>query len=120
MQLGSESTRSRWMTGLLYALTCLIGLGAVVGCGRDEAPVDPQVYLDAHDLNKNLELARSKDARMRILGCIRLGRMGAYKARSLFTWSGVAQQLLATVNGGPGLERLMEDTEWEEPWNDSD
>lgn len=83
MQLGSESTRSRWLTGLLYALTCLIGLGAVSGCGRDEAPVDPQVYLDAHDLNKNLELVRSKDARMRILGCIRLGRMGAESQSAL-------------------------------------
>ncbi len=31
----------------------------------------------------------------------RLSRMGAHKARSLFTWTGIAQQLIALVEGRP-------------------
>ncbi len=49
----------------------------------------------------------------------RLSRMGAHKARSLFTWTGIAQQLLGLVEGRPALASL-EDTEWDEPWNDGD
>lgn len=49
----------------------------------------------------------------------RLSRMGAHKARSLFTWTGIAQQLIALVEGRPAL-RAINDTEWEEPWNDGD
>jgi len=49
----------------------------------------------------------------------RLSRMGAHKARSLFTWTGIAQQLLSLVEGRPMLKALN-DTEWEEPWNDGD
>lgn len=50
----------------------------------------------------------------------RLSRMGAHKARSLFTWTGVAQQLIAIVENRPGVEMLLADTEWDEPWNDAD
>ena len=50
----------------------------------------------------------------------RLGRMGAHKARSLFTWTGIAQQLLAAVEHGTGEETTFYDGEWDEPWNDSD
>ena len=49
----------------------------------------------------------------------RLSRMGAHKARSLFTWTGIAQQLISLVEGRPTLKAL-DDTEWEEPWNDGD
>lgn len=49
----------------------------------------------------------------------RLSRMGAHKARSLFTWTGIAQQLISLVEGRPVL-KAIEDTEWEEPWNDGD
>lgn len=49
----------------------------------------------------------------------RLSRMGAHKARSLFTWTGIAQQLISLVEGRPALKALN-DTEWEEPWNDGD
>lgn len=49
----------------------------------------------------------------------RLSRMGAHKARSLFTWTGIAQQLIGLVEGRPVLKAL-DDTEWEEPWNDGD
>lgn len=49
----------------------------------------------------------------------RLSRMGAHKARSLFTWTGIAQQLISLVEGRPSHSALV-DTEWEEPWNDGD
>jgi mannosylfructose-phosphate synthase len=49
----------------------------------------------------------------------RLSRMGAHKARSLFTWTGIAQQLISLVEGRP-IEGVLGDTEWDEPWNDAD
>ncbi len=49
----------------------------------------------------------------------RLSRMGAHKARSLFTWTGIAQQLISFTEGRP-MQRALNDTEWEEPWNDAD
>lgn len=49
----------------------------------------------------------------------RLSRMGAHKARSLFTWTGIAQQLISLVEGRPAM-RVLHDTEWDEPWNDGD
>jgi mannosylfructose-phosphate synthase len=49
----------------------------------------------------------------------RLARMGAHKARSLFTWTGVAQQLIAVVEQRPAA-LVLADTEWDEPWNDAD
>ena len=49
----------------------------------------------------------------------RLSRMGAHKARSLFTWTGIAQQLISFVEGRP-MHKALNDTEWEEPWNDGD
>ncbi|MBK8725487.1 MAG: glycosyltransferase [Holophagaceae bacterium] len=88
------------------------GLHRVLTYGRHALFADP---FDQEDLGITMAKVFRLDRLRR-----RMGRMGAHKARSLFTWSGVAQQLLATVSGGPGLERLMEDTEWEEPWNDND
>lgn len=49
----------------------------------------------------------------------RLSRMGAHKARSLFTWTGIAQQLISLVEGRPVMKAL-DDTEWDEPWHDGD
>lgn len=49
----------------------------------------------------------------------RLSRMGAHKARSLFTWTGIAQQLISLVEGRP-VPSVLEDKTWEEPWNDGD
>ncbi len=49
----------------------------------------------------------------------RLSRMGAHKARSLFTWTGIAQQLISLVEGRPAPGAL-EDRDWDEPWNDGD
>jgi mannosylfructose-phosphate synthase len=50
----------------------------------------------------------------------RLATMGAHKARSLFTWTGVAQQLIAAVVEGPKAPAGFEDNDWDEPWNDGD
>ncbi len=46
--------------------------------------------------------------------------MGAHKARSLFTWTGVAQQLVALVEHRATETFALNDTEWDEPWNDAD
>jgi mannosylfructose-phosphate synthase len=50
----------------------------------------------------------------------RLARMGAHKARSLFTWTGIAQQLVAAVEQRPSTVVTLDDKEWDEPWNDSE
>jgi len=50
----------------------------------------------------------------------RLGHMGAHKARSLFTWTGVAQQLVALVERRATDAFTLHDNEWDEPWNDAD
>lgn len=50
----------------------------------------------------------------------RLSRMGAHKARSLFTWTGIAQQLVAAVEQRPSTSVTLDDKEWDEPWNEAD
>lgn len=50
----------------------------------------------------------------------RLGRMGAHKARSLFTWTGIAHQLVAAVEHRLAATVNLDDKEWDEPWNDCD
>lgn len=50
----------------------------------------------------------------------RLARMGAHKSRSLFTWTGIAQQLVAAVEHRPSTQVTLDDKEWDEPWNDND
>ncbi|MBL9206957.1 MAG: glycosyltransferase [Opitutaceae bacterium] len=49
----------------------------------------------------------------------RLSRMGAHKARSLFTWTGIAQQLTSLVEER-ATALAFTDNEWDEPWNDGD
>jgi mannosylfructose-phosphate synthase len=49
----------------------------------------------------------------------RLGRMGAHKARSLFTWTGIAQQLVSLIEER-ATALAFTDNEWDEPWNDGD
>ena len=50
----------------------------------------------------------------------RVARMGAHKARSLFTWTGIAQQLVALVERRATESFALTETEWDEPWNDAD
>jgi mannosylfructose-phosphate synthase len=50
----------------------------------------------------------------------RLGRMGAHKARSLFTWTGIAHQLVAAVEHRQAAAVTLDDNDWDQPWNDGD
>lgn len=50
---------------------------------------------------------------------LRLAKMGAHRARSLFTWTGIAQQLLGLVEQRD-TALAFTDNEWDEPWNDGD
>lgn len=50
----------------------------------------------------------------------RLSKMGAHKARSLFTWTGIAHQLVAAVEQRTTVNVTLDDTDWDEPWNDGD
>jgi mannosylfructose-phosphate synthase len=50
----------------------------------------------------------------------RLSRMGAHKARSLFTWTGIAQQLVHLVEERTTKTLTLDDDEWDEPWNDGE
>jgi mannosylfructose-phosphate synthase len=50
----------------------------------------------------------------------RLARMGAHKARSLFTWTGIAHQLTGAVEHQLTAAVSLDDAEWDEPWNDGD
>jgi mannosylfructose-phosphate synthase len=49
----------------------------------------------------------------------RLSRMGAHKARSLFTWTGIAQQITSLIEER-STALAFSDNEWDEPWNDGD
>lgn len=87
------------------------GLFRAVSFGRHALFGDP---FDREDLGIMM-MKPLKHAELRL----RLNRMGAHKARSLFTWTGIAQQLISLVEGRPTLKALG-DTEWDEPWNDGD
>ena len=50
----------------------------------------------------------------------RLARMGAHKARSLFTWTGIAQQLIALVENRPSSALVNAELEWDDPWVDAE
>ncbi len=88
------------------------GLYRALTFGRHALYADP---LDREDLgmmiHKILSHPRLRD---------RLARMGAHKARSLFTWTGIAQQLVALVERRSTESFALTDTEWDEPWNDAD
>ena len=87
------------------------GLYRALSFGRHALFADP---LDREDLG--ITMAKVfRHGRLRL----RLAHMGAHKARSLFTWTGIAHQLVAAVE-----HRLaavtVDDTDWDEPWNDGD
>ena len=88
------------------------GLYRAVTFGRHALYADP---FDREDLGIMM-LKVLKHPRLRS----RLSRMGAHKARSLFTWTGVAQQLVALVEHRATESFALSDTEWDEPWNDAD
>ena len=88
------------------------GLYRAVTFGRHALYADP---FDREDLGIMI-IKVLKHPRLRS----RLSRMGAHKARSLFTWTGVAQQLVALVERRATETFAINDPEWDEPWNDAD
>lgn len=88
------------------------GLFRVVTFGRHALYADP---FDCEDLG----ITMVKPLRHPRLAK-RLARMGAHKARSLFTWTGIAQQLIHLVEDRRVKAFALADTEWDEPWNDGD
>jgi len=50
----------------------------------------------------------------------RLSRMGAHKARSLFTWTGIAHQIIAAVEHRSFSTVGLDDADWDEPWHEGD
>ena len=75
------------------------------------------LYADTFD-KEDLGLTIVKILRHPLLGA-RLARMGAHKARSLFTWTGIAQQLISLIEER-ATALAFTDREWDEPWNDGD
>jgi mannosylfructose-phosphate synthase len=75
------------------------------------------LYADAFD-REDLGITIAKVLKHPRLAA-RLARMGAHKARSLFTWTGIAQQLISLVEERASAVAFT-DTEWDEPWNDGD
>lgn len=94
-----------------FGMTIHGGLFRAVSYGRHALFADP---FDRYDLG----ITMMKPLRHPQL-CGRLSRMGAHKARSLFTWTGIAQQLVALVEGRP-VAQALEESDWAEPWNDGD
>jgi mannosylfructose-phosphate synthase len=86
------------------------GLYRALSFGRHALFADP---FDKYDLG--ITMAKIfRHPRLRA----RLAQMGAHKARSLFTWTGIAQQLVAAVEQRPATVLTLDDKEWDEPWND--
>ncbi|HVT71904.1 MAG TPA: glycosyltransferase [Lacunisphaera sp.] len=75
------------------------------------------LYADAFD-REDLGISIVKVLRHPRLST-RLARMGAHKARSLFTWTGIAQQLVSLIEER-ATALAFSDNEWDEPWNDGD
>ena len=87
------------------------GLYRALSFGRHALFADP---LDREDLG--ITMAKVfRHSRLRT----RLARMGAHKARSLFTWTGTAHQLIAAVEHR-AMAVALDDTDWDEPGNDGD
>lgn len=86
------------------------GLYRALSFGRHALFADP---FDKYDLG--ITMAKIfRHPRLRA----RLAQMGAHKARSLFTWTGIAQQIVAAVEQRPAAVLTLDDKEWDEPWND--
>jgi len=98
-------------SGTPTVLTVHGGLYRAVSYGRHALYADP---FDPQDLG----LTMTKPLRYPKLRS-RLKRMGAHRARSLFTWTGIAQQLIGLVEGRVGT-KTFEDDNWDEPWQEDD
>src|SRR5581483_1314851 len=88
------------------------GLYRALSFGRHALFADP---LDREDLGITIaKVFRHPRLRQR------LARMGAHKARALFTWTGIAHQLVGAVEHQMTAAVGLDDVEWDEPWNDGD
>jgi mannosylfructose-phosphate synthase len=87
------------------------GLYRAITFGRHALFADP---FDKEDLG----ITMMKPFRHRKLR-ERLSHMGAHKARSLFTWTGIAQLLVSLVESRSSGPRVPDEDDWAEPWNDS-
>ncbi len=88
------------------------GLYRALSFGRHALFADP---LDREDLGITIaKIFRHP----RLRG--RLARMGSHKARSLFTWTGIAHQLVAAVEERVLAGVTPDDNDWDEPSNDGD
>jgi mannosylfructose-phosphate synthase len=88
------------------------GLYRALSFGRHALFADP---FDREDLG--ITMAKVfRHPRLRL----RLARMGAHKARALFTWTGIAHQLVGAVEHQLTAAVSLDDAEWDEPWNDGD
>ena len=85
------------------------GLYRVLTYGRHALFTDP---FDREDLG----ITMAKVLRHNLLAR-RLSRMGAYRARSLFTWTGITQMLVRLVEQHQPSHLDMGD-DWDEPWRD--
>ncbi|PTY08537.1 glycosyltransferase family 1 protein [Opitutaceae bacterium EW11] len=97
--------------GLPTVVTTHGGLFRAITFGRHALYADP---FDREDLGMMIVKPLRHP---RLWG--RLSRMGAHKARSLFTWTGIAQQLIALVEER-AIAQAFTDDEWDEPWHDGD
>ncbi len=88
------------------------GLHRALTFGRHSIFADP---LDKEDLG----ISMMKVLRYPKLNA-RMARMGAYRARSLFTWTGIAQQLIALVENRPCAALVNAEMEWDDPWVDAE
>ena len=85
------------------------GLFRVLTYGRHALFADP---FDCQDLGVTM----AKVLRHQLLSR-RLSRMGAYRARSLFTWTGITQMLVRLVEQHQPSHLDLGD-DWDEPWRD--
>jgi len=85
------------------------GLFRVLTYGRHALFADP---FDKEDLG----ITMAKVLRHGLLAR-RLARMGAYRARSLFTWTGITQMLVRLVEQHQPSHLDLGD-DWDEPWRD--
>jgi mannosylfructose-phosphate synthase len=98
--------------GAPTVLTVHGGLHRALKFGRHALFADP---FDREDLGITMsKVFRHPQLRMS------MAIMGAQKARSLFTWTGIAQQLIAKVEQHSGATVVFADSEWDESWNDAD
>jgi mannosylfructose-phosphate synthase len=99
-------------SGTPTLVTCHGGLWRATTYGRHALIADP---FDREDLGITIAKLYKYD-----LMAARLKRMGAHRARALFTWTGIAQQILSAVEQRSSKRFSVLDDAWDEPWAEGD